>query len=157
MRSIKSQGGFTLIEVMIVVAIIGILASVILPSARQYGVRAKMSEAMLAFTNCRTAITEVYQSADSPPGADSFGCESSSQMSQYVLAMHTSIDGIITVSLTGFNDLRVDTHDVTLAPLDFQGKHPTVGEGQITQWRCGSPLDGTTVSPLYLPASCKGT
>ena len=68
------QKGFTLIELMIVVAIIGILAAVALPAYQDYTVRAKMSEVILAMSACRTTITEVYQTGGTPPGADLWGC-----------------------------------------------------------------------------------
>ena len=151
------QRGFTLIELMITVAIIGIIASVALPNVRSYAIRAKASEVLLAMNHCRTLISEVYQSGESSPGADNFGCESPDPIGQYVLSIHSKANGTIVATLIGFNDLRVDTHDVTLSPLDFQGNHAIVGQSRITQWRCGSPLDGTTLSPLYLPGSCKGT
>src|SRR5256884_4299420 len=73
MRAI--QKGFTLIELMIVVAIIGILAAVALPAYQDYSNRAKISEVILAASACRTSITEVYQSATSAPGANNWGCE----------------------------------------------------------------------------------
>ena len=157
MRTTNNQRGFTLIELMIVVAVIGIIASIALPQVRSYTIRAKASEVMLAMTYCRTAISEVFQSGESTPGADNFGCESADQVGKYVLSIHTKSDGTIIATLIGFNDLRVDTHDVTLSPLDFQGNHAVVGQSRVTQWRCGSPLDGTTLSPLYLPGSCKGS
>jgi len=61
----KIQQGFTLIELMIVVAIIGILAAIALPAYQDYTIKAKVSEAILAASGCRTAVTEIYQTNSS--------------------------------------------------------------------------------------------
>jgi type IV pilus assembly protein PilA len=155
MRKLHAQQGFTLIEVMIVVAVIGVLSAIVIPAARDYAIRAKMSEVMLAFGTCRQAISEVYQAGETSPGANNWNCEDSTQ-SQFVLAVNTTEEGTIKIAVTGFGDLRIDTHDVTLAPLDFQGNRPIVGESRISSWRCGSPVDGTSLPARYLPGNCRG-
>lgn len=68
------QKGFTLIELMIVVAIIGILAAVALPAYQDYTVRAKVSEGILAGSACRTAVTEAIQNGVVPTKGN-WGCE----------------------------------------------------------------------------------
>ena len=71
------QKGFTLTELMIIVAIIGILTSLVLPVYQDYAVRTKMSEVILELSSCRVSITEVYQTgADTAPGPNGWGCES---------------------------------------------------------------------------------
>jgi type IV pilus assembly protein PilA len=158
MSSPQRQSGFTLIEVMIVVAIIGILASVAMPAFRDYSARAKVTEALVQLTNCRNTIQEVYMSGGSLPGVDSWGCEAESP-SKFVERISTTNEGIVKVTLSSnVADLRLAFHDVTMAPLSSSGALMTdldVGT-PVRRWRCGSPADGTDLSPNFLPASCRG-
>src|SRR4051812_35001660 len=105
------QQGFTLIELMIVVAIIGILAAVALPAYQDYTKKAKVSEVILAASSCRTTITEVYQSGDSTiaPGQNGWGCESSVATSKYVSSIRTTANGRIQVYFGGNIDSALTT------------------------------------------------
>jgi type IV pilus assembly protein PilA len=155
------QKGFTLIELMIVVAIIGILAAVALPAYQDYTARAKMSEVILAASACRTSITEVYQSGGTGPGANNWGCEvSGTGATKYVAAIATTLNGRVDVTVgTGINS-TVDGTIVTLTPLSAAATPADVttdmGTG-LFGWRCGASADGTTAPQKYLPGSCRGS
>jgi len=156
-RTNSRQAGFTIVELMIVVMVIGVLAALVLPSVRANAVRARMSEVILALSSCKNAVTELYNSGGDPPGPGNWGCEAS-DVSAYVYTITTNDFGVIKASLRGFHDGRIDTTDLTLAPLDSTGNVPSGGGGTVSAWRCGSPTDwtGTTVPAQYLPSSCRG-
>lgn len=157
MRRYGKESGFTIVEIMIIVTIIGVLVALVLPNMRSSATRARMTEAMLAFGPCRALVTEIYGAAGDAPGANEWGCEITTNASQYVDSVQTTAEGTIKLSLKGFGDLRVDFHTLTLAPLDNTGNLPSGNGAPVTRWRCGNgPTDGTDVPAQFLPSSCRG-
>lgn len=131
----RVQQGFTLIELMIVVAIIGILAAVALPAYQDYTKRAKASEIVLAASGMRTCITEIVQSA----GASALdSCAASFTSTKYTSSLSVdATSGVVTASGT----VDGDTVTVTLTP--------TLGTNSISEWKCtGTPTK-------LMPGSCR--
>ena len=134
------QKGFTLIELMIVVAIIGILAAVALPAYQDYTTRAKISECVTAIAACKSSITEYYSSQNSfPTTDDAAGCNTAG--TQYCSAPSVAADGSGAVTVEVQTAAGVDAAcDLVLTP--------NVNSGTIDKW-AGS----TTCDTKYVPAN----
>ena len=153
----RIQQGFTLIELMIVVAIIGILAAVALPAYQDYTIRARVSEAVLATSQCRTAISEIYQTSTAATiGTDNWGCgEKTGGITQYVNSITTDPNGVITVGTStnpslgaaASSTLSLTPQTAAGAPLTWSG----AGNVQVGGFKC-TPL---SMPPKYLPGSCR--
>jgi type IV pilus assembly protein PilA len=156
----KQQAGFTLIELMIVVAIIGILAAIALPAYQDYVAKAKVSEGVLAASSCRTSVAEIYQTAKGAayaPGANGWGCETTAA-TQYVTSVQTDADGVATITLQNING-DVDGKTIDLTPVtDNAGTAATIAiiPKKLYGFKCNTgAANGVPVK--YLPGSCRGS
>jgi len=138
------QQGFTLIELMIVVAIIGILAAVALPAYQDYTVRAKVSEVILAASSAKTSVSEAAQVFGAMPAAASVNV--APQSSKYVNSVfYTYTDASnATVTASAQGEAKVSGSNITLT-----GKLDST-TNQIV-WTCSG-----TILSKYRPASCQG-
>jgi type IV pilus assembly protein PilA len=159
----KLQQGFTLIELMIVVAIIGILAAIAIPAYQDYTIRAQVSEGMSLASAAKTAIAETFLNTGIAP-ADRAEAGMSNvatdTQGKYVASVGVSA-GAITVTYGNEANSRINGNTLGMTP------YTTVDDSVV--WRCGlaqQPGNGTSimqnataattnVDVQYLPASCR--
>ena len=144
----KVQQGFTLIELMIVVAIIGILAAVAIPAYQDYTIRAKVTEGLSLAGAAKTAVAETYSSKGIPPATNTGAgiALAGSIIGNSVASVGISGRGLITINykVAGLGS-TADGKKVMLLP--------TFGAGGVV-WVCTSAA-GTTMPSKYLPGQCR--
>ena len=147
MRSCTRQRGFTLIELMIVVAIIAILAAVAIPAYQNYLIRAQVAEAMVLTTGPKTAIWDFYSDTGHFPSSnESAGLADATSITGNYVAQVDVAGGKITATFGGAANSAITAsgeNTLVLSPW-------TQGGGSIL-WTC-TP---STVNPKYLPSSCR--
>jgi len=144
----KLQKGFTLIELMIVVAIIGILAAIAIPAYQDYTIRSKVTEMINAAGVCKTSVAEYYQSLGGfPSTATQAGCSDIGTANTQAPSVNAS--GQITVNATGTlsTQLGSSTNSFGYTPKTASAGAP------ITAWVCNTTP--TNILSKYLPATCR--
>ncbi|MGA9852140.1 MAG: pilin [Gammaproteobacteria bacterium] len=167
----KAQKGFTLIELMIVIAIIGILAAIAIPQYQDYVTRSKITEGLNLSAAAQTAVAETFQSlghmgatGNAASGNNSFGLPLLTSIAgKYVTSVQiTDATGLVTISYNAQVGGGVTSGEVlTLTP----GVPATGATGSVI-WACGNNTvtaggvtavgAGTTVPSKYLPSNCRG-
>lgn len=142
----QMQKGFTLIELMIVVAIIGILAAVAIPAYTDYTVRAKVSEGIGLAAAAKTSVSEYYQAMGNMPTTQALAGIASNISSNYVQSVTYSGSGTVSTIQIAFNAMGGDTSSGQT--ILFVG----TGSGAGVRWDCNT---GGTLNAKYRPANCR--
>jgi len=142
----KKQQGFTLIELMIVVAIIGILAAIAIPAYQDYTIRAQVSEGINLSAGAKAAVTEFFQDRGVLPGDNNeAGVASADEIvGKYVTGVAVGANGVITVTYGSQANNAINGQNIELVP-------DTTNPGSVT-WLCrtaGGMLD------KHVPAACR--
>lgn len=153
----KVQQGFTLIELMIVIAIIGILAAVALPAYSDYTKRAKMSEVLGFAAAAKTAVAESFQATGALPTDNSkAGLASATEITSKYVKSVTVADGVIEVVITGTGDANLDEGVVTFTPTNGAGTSvATDSYSGPLGWSCW--VGDTAKMGKYFPATCRSS
>ena len=142
----KVQQGFTLIELMIVVAIIGILAAIAIPAYQDYTIRAQVSEGLSLADGAKTAMSEFYNNRGSFPSTNASAglAQASSINGNYVTGVNVgTTPGIATVTYGNDANSTINGDTLLLSAI-------TSGGGSLV-WTCRS----TTLDSKYVPTNCR--
>jgi type IV pilus assembly protein PilA len=141
----KKQQGFTLIELMIVVAIIGILAAIAIPAYQDYTIRAQVSEGLNLSGGAKAAVTEYFQDRGILPttNAQAGLGAAASITGKYVSSVTVGADGVLTVLYGNEAHSVINTNSVLMSP-------DTTSGGSV-QWDCA----GSGILPKHLPSACR--
>jgi type IV pilus assembly protein PilA len=141
----KMQKGFTLIELMIVVAIIGILAAIAIPAYSDYTKRAKVTELVTAASACKASVSEFFQAQNAyPANIGEAGCSNTATDKITSIALGAGT-GVITVA----SAIGGVPGNYVLLPTE------TVAGSGVLEWTCNTAA-GTTIEDKYRPANCRG-
>ncbi|MBI4996049.1 MAG: pilin [Rhodocyclales bacterium] len=140
----KIQQGFTLIELMIVVAIIGILAAIAIPQYQDYTIRTQMSEAMNLAGGLKSAVAETLANNGAFPttNAEAGAAASNTILGKYVTGVEVRAGGVIVATMGNDAHTNVAGQELSLIPTD---------NGGSVSWECSA----AATDPRYLPTACR--